>query len=120
MNDDIFEIWHNPRCSKSRETLQIMRDHGVEPNIREYLKDTPHKEGIEYVCMLLGVEPIEITRTKEKIWTENNIDPKALSNDELIDMLVFYPQAIERPIVIKDGDVAIIGRPPENVKALLI
>ena len=116
----IYEIWHNPKCSKSRETLQILRDNGIEPNIREYLTDTPTKEMLEYVCMLLGVSPIEITRTKEKLWKENGLDPKTMSDSDLIDMLSFYPQAIERPIVIKDGEMAIIGRPPENVKSLLI
>lgn len=120
MNEDMYEIWHNPRCSKSRETLQILRDNNIDPNIREYLTDTPTKETLQYTCMILGVSPIEITRIGEKLWKENGLDPKTMSEEDLYDMLAFYPQAIERPIVIKDGDSAIIGRPPENVKALLL
>lgn len=115
MDDIIFEIWHNPKCSKSREALTILRGEGIEPNIREYLKDSPHKESLEYVCMLLGVSPIEITRTKESIWKENGIDPKTLSDSELLAMLELYPETIERPIIIKNGDEAVLGRPAENI-----
>lgn len=120
MNDEIFEIWHNPRCGKSREALEILQSAGVNPTIREYLKDVPTVDELEFVCQAGGFSPLEITRIKEPLWAENSLDPKTLSDQDLLEMLSFYPKGIERPIVIKGGDIAVLGRPLANIETLLL
>ncbi|MEW7976277.1 MAG: arsenate reductase (glutaredoxin) [Candidatus Sedimenticola endophacoides] len=112
------EIYHNPRCSKSRQTLQLLRDHGVEPEITEYLKSPPERETLEHILDMLGLEPRELMRTKESEYREYNLDDPALSRDELIRAMLEHPRLIERPIVVRDGRAA-IGRPPERVLELL-
>lgn len=112
------EIYHNPRCSKSRQTLQLLRDHGVEPEITEYLKSPPEREALEHILDMLGLEPRELMRTKESEYREYNLDDPALSRDELIRAMLEHPRLIERPIVVRDGRAA-IGRPPERVLELL-
>lgn len=110
-------IFHNPRCSKSRETLQLLEDKGEEIQIIKYLETPPTKEELQKVISLLGVKPIEIVRTQEKEWKENFKD-KALSDDEVIEAMLSFPKLIERPIIIKN-DKATVGRPPENVLNIL-
>ncbi|MEW7979818.1 MAG: arsenate reductase (glutaredoxin) [gamma proteobacterium symbiont of Phacoides pectinatus] len=112
------EIYHNPRCSKSRQTLQLLREHGVEPEITEYLKSPPERETLERILDMLGLEPRELMRTKEPEYREYNLDDPALSRDELIRAMLKHPRLIERPIVVRDGRAA-IGRPPERVLELL-
>ncbi|MCX2742297.1 arsenate reductase (glutaredoxin) [Mangrovivirga sp. M17] len=112
-----MKIYHNPRCAKSRDTLKIIKEKGVEPEIVEYLKETPSKEELKEVINMLGVSPQEIIRKGEADYKEN-FKGKDLSDEEWIDAMVEYPKLIERPIVIK-GDKAVIGRPPENVNELL-
>lgn len=110
-----YTIYHNPRCSKSRQTLEILQVQGIEPKIIEYLKDSVSKDEISSLCKMLGMTPLELIRKKEKIIIENSIN---IDTDEaaLIAMSE-YPVLLERPIVIA-GDKAILGRPPESVKAL--
>ncbi len=110
-------IWHNPRCSKSREALKLLQEKGIEPKIYKYLDEHPTKEQIKEVLKMLGVGPREIMRTKEKIYKELGL--KDVSDDEkLIDAMVEHPKLIERPIVIKDGK-AVLGRPPAKVIELV-
>ncbi len=111
-------IYHNPRCSKSRQTLQLLRDKGVEPEIVEYLKTPPTREELEQVLDMLGLEPRQLMRTKEKEYKEQSLANPELSRDQLIDAMLATPKLIERPIVIKDGKAA-IGRPPEQVLEIL-
>ncbi len=113
-----IKIYHNPRCSKSRQTLQLLKDNQVEPEIFEYLKTPPSREELEQVLDMLGLEPRELMRTKEKEYKELGLDNPDLSRDQLIDAMLETPKLIERPIVIKDGKAA-IGRPPEKVLELL-
>jgi arsenate reductase len=113
-----IKIYHNPRCSKSRQTLQLLKDNQVEPEILEYLKTPPSREELEQVLDMLGLEPRELMRTKEKEYKELGLDNPDLSHDQLIDAMLATPKLIERPIVIKDGKAA-IGRPPEKVLELL-
>ena len=112
------EIYHNPRCSKSRQTLQLLKDHGVEPEVVEYLKTPPDRATLERILDMLGLEPRELMRKKEQEYKDNNLSDPNLSRDQLIDAMLAHPKLIERPIVIKDGKAA-LGRPPEQVLEII-
>ena len=111
-------IYHNPRCSKSRETLALLRDHGVEPEVVEYLKDPPSAEVLSDLLTRLGLEPRALMRRKETEYAEMGLDDPSLSRDALIAAMVAHPRLIERPIVVKDGKAA-LGRPPHAVLEIL-
>jgi arsenate reductase (glutaredoxin) len=111
-------IYHNPRCSKSRETLSLLRDQGVEPEIVEYLKDPPNAAVLSDLLRRLGLEPRALMRRKEAEYTELGLDDPTLSREALIAAMVAHPKLIERPIVVKDGKAA-LGRPPQAVLELL-
>ena len=112
------EIYHNPRCSKSRQTLQLLQDQGVEPEVVEYLKTPLDKTTLKRILKMLGLEPRALMRTKEAEYKEQGLDDPALTREQLIDAMIATPKLIERPIVIKDGKAA-IGRPPEKVLEIL-
>ncbi|MBC7950527.1 MAG: arsenate reductase (glutaredoxin) [Rhodospirillaceae bacterium] len=109
-------IYHNPRCSKSRETLKLIEDKGIAPVIVDYLKTPPSAAELTRILGLLGKGPHDILRKKEA--AEAGVDAAALSDAQLIDAMVANPSAIERPIVVA-GDKAALGRPPESVLAIL-
>lgn len=111
-------IWHNPRCSKSRQTLALLRDRGYEPEIVEYLKATPSADEIGRVLDMLGVEPRDLMRRQEAAYKEKALDSATLGRDDLIAAMVTHPKLIERPVVIM-GDRAALGRPPEAVLAIV-
>jgi len=111
-------IYHNPRCSKSRQALTLLRDEGVEPQIIEYLKTPPDTATLEHLLTMLGLEPRELMRKKEKEFKENDLGNPNLSRDALIAAMIAHPKLIERPIVVKD-DKAALGRPPESVLDIL-
>jgi arsenate reductase len=111
-------MYHNPRCSKSRQALGLLRDKGIEPQIVEYLKTPPDMATLEHLLDMLGLEPRELMRKKEKEYKENNLANPDLSREALIAAMVAHPKLIERPIVVK-GDKASLGRPPEAVLDLL-
>ena len=111
-------IYHNPRCSKSRQALEILKGEGMEPTIIEYLRTPPSATQLEYILDLLGMEPRDLIRKKENEFDEYDLGDDALSRDALIEAMVDNPIPIERPIVIS-GDRAILGRPPEAVRRLL-
>ncbi len=113
-----IKIYHNPRCSKSRQTLQLLEDNNVKPEIIEYLKTPPSREELEQVLDMLNLEPRKLMRTKEKEYKELGLDNPSLNRDKLITAMLENPKLIERPIVIKDGKAA-IGRPPEQVLEIL-
>lgn len=109
-------IYHNPRCSKSRQTLALIEDKGVAPTIVEYL-DTPPSEGtLKDLVGLLGVRPAEIVRKKEA--KEEGLDVTSMSDAAVIKAMASTPRIIERPIVVS-GKRAVMGRPPENVLDIL-
>ncbi|CAO3418639.1 arsenate reductase (glutaredoxin) [Azospirillum doebereinerae] len=108
-------IYHNPRCSKSRQTLDLLREKGVEPNVVEYLKSPPSPAELTAILAKLGKAPRDITRAKEA--AEAGIAPD-LDGAALVAALSANPSAIERPIVVK-GDRARVGRPPESVLDIL-
>ncbi len=110
-------IYHNPRCSKSRQTLALIRDRGIEPEIIEYLKQPPDAEQLKRTIAMLGITAHELVRRHEPEYSEQNLD-EASSEQRLIEAMVRQPRLIERPIVVV-GDQARIGRPPENVEAIL-
>ena len=111
-------IYHNPRCSKSRQTLQLLTDRGAEPEVINYLDTPPTPAELEHILQLLGLEPRELMRHKEKEYAELGLDDPRLSRSELIDAMVRHPRLIERPIIIH-GRQAVIGRPPEKVLEVL-
>lgn len=111
-------IYHNPRCSKSRQTLELLKDQGHEPQVIEYLKTPPDRATLERILDLLGLEPRDLMRKNEAEYRENNLDDQSLDRNALIDAMLAHPKLIERPIVIT-GDKAAIGRPPEQVLEIL-
>ena len=111
-------IYHNPRCSKSRQTLQLLQDRGIEPEIVEYLKTPPSADEMDAVLAKLGIEPRALMRTKEAAYREAGMADQELSRRSLIDLMVANPIVIERPIVV-NGARAALGRPPESVLSIL-
>lgn len=111
-------IYHNPRCSKSRQTLKMLREHGVDPDVVEYLKTPPSVEEIDRIIELLGIEPRQLMRSGESEYKAYHLDDPDLSRDALIAALVRHPVLMQRPIVVA-GDRARIGRPPEAVLEIL-
>lgn len=114
-----YEIFHNPRCTKSRETLARLTDAGVTPTVVEYLKDPPTAARLHELLKLLGLDdPRALMRTKEPVYAELGL-AKVTDPKKLVAAMAAHPVLIERPIVVKDGKRAVLGRPPENVDALL-
>lgn len=111
-------IYHNPRCSKSRQTLALLEEQGITPTVRKYLEDVPSATELKAITGFLGISPRELLRTKEAEYSELGLDNPALSDDDIIAAMVSCPKLIERPIVIKNGQ-ARIGRPPEAVLDIL-
>jgi len=109
-----IKIFHNPRCSKSRQTLQLLEDNNVQPEIIEYLKQAPNKAELESVLNLLGMTPRELMRKGESVYKELNLADESLSKEQLLAAMLENPILIERPIVLANGKAA-IGRPPESV-----
>lgn len=111
-----MKIYHNPSCSKSRQTLQLIKDAGKEVEVIEYLNAPPSFDELKQLINLLGRSPEQLLRKNEAIFKEL-FKGKSLSDDEWIKAMIDYPKLMERPIVI-EGNKAVLGRPPENVKAL--
>lgn len=111
-------IYHNPRCSKSRQTLRLIQEQGLEPQVVHYLETPPDQETLDRLLALLGLDPRALMRRKEPEYQELGLDDPSLSREALIDAMVRHPRLIERPIVVKDGQ-AVLGRPPERVLELL-
>ena len=113
----MIKIYHNPRCSKSREGLKILEESGATFQIVKYLNQPLEQEEIKNLLELLGISAKELVRTNEKVWKEN-YKGKDLSEEEIIAAMQEHPKLIQRPIVEKNGK-AVIGRPPEKIKDLL-
>lgn len=111
------KLYHNPRCSKSRETLCLLEENEETVEIVKYLENPPSKKEIKQIISLLGIKPIDLVRTQEKEW-KDNYKGKDLSDKEVLDAIIKHPKLMERPIAIK-GVHAAIGRPPENVLKIL-
>lgn len=113
----MITIYHNPRCTKSREGLGLLETNSQDIRIRKYFDEPFSKDELITVIKKLDIKPIELVRTKEKDWTDHFKDKK-LSVDEVIEAMLKYPKLIERPIVVKDNK-AVIGRPKEKINELL-
>ncbi|GIT98175.1 arsenate reductase (glutaredoxin) [Sulfurovum sp. TSL1] len=110
-------IWHNPRCSKSRNAAALLEEKGIEAEVVKYLDTPPSREELKAVLKMLGISARELMRTKEDLYKELNLKEET-DEEKLIEAMVENPKLIERPIVIKDGKAA-IGRPIENIIDLL-
>jgi arsenate reductase len=110
--------YHNPRCGKSRQTLQLLQEQGIDVDIIDYLKTPPTFQQLDDIIQKLGIEPRDLMRTKEVAYKTNGLDDKSLDRQALINGMINNPILIERPIVIANGK-AVIGRPPEAVLAIL-
>ena len=111
------KIYHNPRCSKSRNAVALLEEQGVEAEVVKYLDTPPTKEELKEILRMLGLSARELMRTKEAIYKELGL--KEVEDEEaLVEAMVAHPKLIERPIVIKDGKAA-IGRPIENIVELI-
>lgn len=111
-------IYHNPRCSKSRQTLALLEENQVTPEVVLYLETPPNAGTLKDLLGKLGIGARELLRKGEDAYKENNLKDTSLSDEDLINAMVAHPKLIERPIVVK-GDKAVLGRPPENVLALI-
>lgn len=111
-------IYHNPRCSKSRQTLQLLQERGIEPVIIEYLKSPLSAEELDSILQKLGMKPRELMRTNEAEYQACGLADEALDRQTLINAMIKQPILIERPIVLANGKAA-LGRPPEAVLAIL-
>lgn len=111
-------LYHNPRCSKSRQTLELLRAQGLEPEVVEYLKTPPTAAELERILTLLGREPRELLRTGEAEYQQLGLDDPALNREALIQAMVDHPKLIERPILLTHHKAA-LGRPPESVLEIL-
>ena len=112
-----MKIYHNPRCTKSRQTLALLQENGVEPEVILYLENIPTANDLKDLLSKLGISPMQLIRKGEAIWKEN-YKGKELSDAQIIDAMIAHPKLIERPIVVKDNK-AVLGRPPENALELL-
>ncbi len=111
-------IYHNPRCTKSRQTLALLEERGIAPTVIEYLKHPPGEAELDKLLKLLRLEPRELMRKQEAEYKQAGLDDPALSRTQLIRAMVTYPKLIERPIVVANGKAA-IGRPPEKAIEIL-
>jgi len=108
------KIYHNPRCSKSRQTLALLTENEMDVEIIEYLKTPPSRKELTDILKMLGIKPRDLLRKGEKEYKEAGLNNMELSDKQIIDAMLEHPKLIERPIVIKDGQ-ARIGRPPELI-----
>jgi arsenate reductase len=113
-----FTIYHNPRCSKSRQTLALLNEKGCEPKIFLYLEQELTSQDLKGVLLKLNMEPRDLLRKGEEEYKKNNLSNDRLSNEDLINFMIKHPKLIERPIVIKENQ-AVLGRPPENALKLI-
>jgi arsenate reductase (glutaredoxin) len=111
-------IYHNPRCSKSRQTLELLNGQGLDTDVVEYLKTPPNAAELENILTLLELEPRELMRTNEAEYTDLNLGDVSLSREQLIAAMVEHPKLIQRPIVLSNGKAA-LGRPPESVLEII-
>lgn len=111
-------IYHNPRCSKSRQTLALLQEKGIDPTVVEYLKNIPDAATLKQIIKQLNITPRQLLRTKETAYKEHGLNDDKVTDEQIIAAMIASPKLIERPIVVH-GEQARIGRPPENVLEIL-
>lgn len=119
MSNTRLVIYHNPRCSKSRETLQILEENNLIPVVIEYLDEPPTRQELKVIIEMLGVSARDLLRTGEQIYQDAKLDNEALSEDEIIAAICAHPILLQRPIVVS-GERAVIGRPPAKVLEIIV
>ncbi len=119
MSHTSVTIYYNPRCSKSKATLELLEQNNINANIVEYMKEPPDIETLKHIIKLLGVSVRDIIRTHEQVYKDAGLDDNDLPEDELIEALSQCPTLLQRPIVIVDNQKAALGRPPENILEIL-
>ena len=118
MSSEKLVIYHNSRCSKSRETLQILEDRQINTEIIDYLEDPPSPEELKRIIKMLGVTARDLLRTTEPVYKDAELDDDSLTDDEIIEAICEYPALLQRPIVVA-GNKAVIGRPPSRVLEII-
>lgn len=113
-----MQLYHNPRCSKSRQALKLLEERGIAVNIIKYLEDAPSESALTELIQKLGISPRQLLRKGESVYKELNLDNPALTDRQIIRAMCQNPKLIERPIAIA-GNKAVVGRPPEKVLELL-
>ena len=113
----MIKIYHNPRCTKSREGLKILEESGQDFEVIKYLEDIPDNKELKEIIRILGITAEQLVRKNEAIWKEN-FKGKVLSDDDIVDAMVQYPKLIERPIIVNKNK-AVIGRPPQDILKIL-
>ncbi len=113
----MIKIYHNPRCGKSREGLEVLENSGKEFEVIKYLQEIPSKEELRAVVNCLGITPENLIRKNESVWKEK-FRGKLMSDEEMLDAMIMYPKLIERPIVI-NGNKAVIGRPASEINSII-
>ena len=111
-------IYHNPRCSKSRQALSLLEEAGVQTQVVKYLETPPSAAELDALLTKLGLDPIDVMRTKDDLFKELGLQGKTMSREEGIRLLAEHPALLERPIVVR-GDKAVVARPPERVSEVL-
>ena len=111
-------LYHNPGCSKSRQTLQLLEDNNCAPDIIEYLEQPPSPQELKEIIAMLGISARELLRTTEQAYRDAEMADDSLSEDEIIDAMCKYPELLQRPVVVS-GNRAIIGRPPARVLEII-
>ena len=113
-----YKIYHNPRCSKSRQTLSLLRENGIEPEVVEYLKTPLQKKELQMISNAVGLKPASFVRKNENDYKENGIAEYLDDDEKVFQYIEKYPKIMERPIVVSNG-IGVIGRPPSNVLGLI-
>ncbi len=119
MSNSNVTIYYNPSCSKSRETLQLLTDNNVEPEIIEYMKEPPDIPTLKKIIAMLGITARDLLRSNEQVYKDAGMDDDDLSEHEILEALYQCPTLLQRPIVVVDGERAAMGRPPESVLDIL-
>ena len=115
----MLEIWHNPRCSKSRQALAFIEEAGADVRVHHYLKEAPTPQQLDRVLEALGIEPAALVRMGESVAQDLDLKSRELSRADWLEVLSSHPILIERPVVIHEDGRVVIGRPPESVRELL-
>ncbi|VXC83825.1 arsenate reductase (glutaredoxin) [Pseudomonas sp. 9Ag] len=111
-------LYHNPRCSKSRNALELLEQRGLTPSVIRYLETPPSADELRQILARLGISPRQLLRSGEEEYKTLNLTDPTLTDEQIIDAMVAHPKLIERPILVV-GDAAVIGRPPEKVLEIL-
>lgn len=119
MSQSNVTIYYNPHCSKSRQTLQLLEEKGIQPAVIDYMEEPPDVESLRKITEMLGIPVRELLRTNEQVYKDAGMDESDLTDDEILEALSQCPTLLQRPIVVVDDKKAAMGRPPENVLEIL-